>query len=337
MDIRASVPLAPLTTFHIGGPAHAFVEVHTTDDALAAVSYARANARPTFVLGAGSNLLISDQGFDGVVIHMKIGGMTFEDTGEQVRIVAGAGTHWDEVVEAACAQDLFGIENLAGIPGTLGGAVVQNIGAYGAELQSVFDYAEVIDQTTGQIRRITRDAADFAYRSSLFKQHPELLILRAALRLPKRAPLLTGYADLVHAAETGIPLDTPAAVANAVRAIRARKFPANGEGTGGSFFKNPIIALSQAAALRETYPDLPVFPQEHGMVKVPLAWILDHVLSLKGYAKGRVRLYEHQPLVIVSEQGALASEVDALANEVRDRVREATQIIIEREVETIGE
>lgn len=337
MDAQTSVPLARLTTFHIGGPATALIHADTQEDISTALDYARESGLPLYVLGAGSNLLVPDEGIHGVVLHMRMSDMAMVDDGEQMLIIAGAGAMWEDIVDAACASDLYGIENLAGIPGTLGGAVVQNIGAYGAELAPVFAYAEVMDNATGKESRITREEALFAYRSSLFKTHPELIIVRVALVLAKHAPLQTAYADLVRAREAGTSLTTPKEVAHAVRGIRARKFPTPAEGgTAGSFFKNPVLTEEVAAALAERYPGLPTFPQGEGRVKVPLAWILDHALALKGYAKGPVRLYEKQPLVIVAQTGARAEDVDALAREIHARVFDATSIIIEREVETFG-
>ena len=337
MNVETSVLLAPLTTFHIGGPARVFIPIHTEEDAETAIALARDRGLSIFVLGAGSNILVPDSGIDGVVLHMQMRDMALTDNGEYVELVAGAGALWEDIVDAACSHELHGIENLAGIPGTLGGAAVQNIGAYGAELSPVFSYAEVIDSTTGAKRRIAKEEASFAYRTSTFKQHPELLITRVALTLKKQAPLRTEYADLVRAVESGVALVTPADVAKAVRAIRAQKFPSSKEeGTAGSFFKNPIVPQALAASLIEKFPGLPTFPLENGMVKIPLAWILDHALSLKVYAKGLVRLYEKQPLVLVAQTGASAADVDAFANEISERVHEATQIRIEREVETIG-
>ncbi len=337
MNVETSVPLAPLTTFRIGGLARVYIPIHTEEEAESAVALARDRGLPLFVLGAGSNILIPDSGFDGVVLHMQMREMTIEDRGEHAELIAGAGALWEDVVDAACVHGLHGIENLAGIPGTLGGAAVQNIGAYGAEFAPVFAYADVLDSTTGAKRRITKEEALFAYRTSTFKQHSELVITRIALTLKKNASLHTQYADLAQVVESGVALATPADVAKVVRAIRARKFPAGkDEGTAGSFFKNPIITQALAASLVEQFPGLPTFPLENGMVKIPLAWILDHVLSLKGYAKGPVRLYEKQPLVLVAQAGARSADVDALANDICARVYEATQITIEREVETIS-
>lgn len=330
-------PLAPFTTLGVGGNARFFIEARTEKDIDDAILLARHYTLPLFALGGGSNVLVPDKGVEGVVLRMAMRDIAFKNNTDATRLIADAGASWEEVVDAVGTRGLFGIENLAGIPGTVGGAAVQNIGAYGAELADTFAYADIIDSATGARRRIARAEAAFAYRTSFFKEHREIIITRVALRLLKRAAPNLAYADLLRAREEGVPCATPAEIARAVRAIRSRKFPcATGEGTAGSFFKNPVISRSLADSLATRFPGLPTFPQENGSVKVSLAWILDHALSLKGYARGHVRLYEEHPLVIVARAGALAAEVDALAREVEERVHEATGITIEREVETFG-
>jgi len=336
-DFKDQVSLAPFTTFHIGGSARLLAEIHTEEDLKAAFALARERGLPLFVLGAGSNVLVPDAGVEGVVARVMIGGISHEDAGEDELLVAGAGVLWDDVVDAAAARGTYGIENLAGIPGTLGGAVVQNIGAYGAELKDVFEYADATDRTTGASRRIQRSDAAFAYRDSVFKAHRELVVTQVALRLKKRSEPNIAYADLARARELGTPLATPREIVRAVRDIRALKFPSGaGEGTAGSFFKNPVISSAQAEALRERFPGMPLFPQGGGRAKVALAWLLDHALSLKGYAEGSVRCYEKQPLVIVAQSGATARDVHAFADSIAARVLTETGIAIEREVESFG-
>ncbi len=335
--MKEHVSLAPLTTLGVGGKARFFIEAHTEEDIEDAIVFARKLGLPFLTLGEGSNVLVPDAGIEGVVVKNVMRDTAFEDGGESVALVAGAGSLWDAVVNAAGARAIFGIENLAGIPGSLGGAVVQNIGAYGAELANTFEYADVIDTTTGKRRRITHSEAAFAYRTSFFKERRECVIVRVALRLARRATPNISYPDLARARASGESLATPIEIARAVRAIRAKKFPQNvEEGTAGSFFKNPIIPRELADSLAQRFGGLPLFPQADGRVKISLAWLLDKALSLKGYAKGRARLYEEQPLVIVANVGATAAEVDALAHEVAERVLKATGITIEREVETFG-
>lgn len=337
MILQENVPLAPFTTFRIGGRARVFVEALTHEDILIALASAHEHDLPLYVLGAGSNVLIPDDGIEGVVLRVLLRDISFQDDVCSELLIAGAGLLWEDAVSAASERGLFGIENLAGIPGTMGGAAVQNIGAYGAELKDVFEYADVIDSTSGEARRIMRDEAEFEYRSSFFKKHRELIVVRVALSLKKQSHPNTTYADIARAQASGTPLVTPIDVVRVVRAIRAGKFPdLSKEGTAGSFFKNPLLSSEHAEKLGEQFSGLPMFPQADGRVKVSLAWILDHVLSLKGYARSHVRLYENQPLVVVAHFGARAAEVDALASEVSERVFEATGITIEREVETFG-
>ena len=338
MIVRSGIPLAPHTTFHIGGPARVFIEADTEEDIRAALGIAKRRALPLYPLGAGSNVLVKDEGVEGVVLKVALRDIVFESGNDGFYLlIAEAGAKWDDVVDAAVSRGLSGIENLAGIPGTVGGATVQNIGAYGAELADVFEYADSIDTTTGALVRITRAESAFAYRSSFFKESRAHVIVRVALRLTTLGTPRVGYPDLARAREAGTPLSTPPEIAAAVRAIRSQKLPdPSEEGTAGSFFKNPVISDASVATLRARYPEMPVFPQGDGMAKVSLAWLLDRALSLKGYAMGSVRLYERQPLVIVAREGATASQVDALAQEVARRVVDATGIVLEREVETFG-
>lgn len=338
MILKEHVELAPLTTFHIGGLARFFIDAHSEQDIQEAVMFARTQQLPLWTLGGGSNVLVSDEGIDGVVLRMTPTEITFENETDAALVNAGAGTSWDALVDVVGARGIFGIENLAGIPGTLGGAAVQNIGAYGAELAQVFEYADTINRVTGERRRVTRAEALFAYRTSIFKKNHDRIITRVALRLQNEFRTELSYPDLARVKASGTPLSTPADIAQAVRAIRSQKFPSGSEeGTAGSFFKNPIVSCELADALLERFPDLPKFAQENNQKKISLAWLLDHALQLKGYAVGNVRLYEKQPLVIVSRAGATAADVDAFANDIADRVFKMTHITIEREVEKFGE
>jgi UDP-N-acetylmuramate dehydrogenase len=338
MNPQEDVSLAVHTTFHIGGPARFFIEAHTEKDIEEAILFSHTHHLPLYPLGAGSNVLVPDSGVDGVVLRIALDDIAFEKDGDDTLLIAGAGASWDAVVDAVGVHGLFGIENLAGIPGTLGGAAVQNIGAYGAELSSVFEYADIIDAVTDEHKRITRAEAAFAYRTSFFKKNRTSIITRVALRFaPGTAPNLS-YADLAKKKDSGEPLATPVEIANVIRAIRAQKFPHGGEeGTAGSFFKNPVLTRESTNALGERFPELPVFPQADGTAKISLAWLLDHALSLKGYAIGHVRLYEKQPLVVVANAGATAQEVNAFANDIAERVFQLTEITLEREVESFGE
>ncbi len=334
MMFRTLVPLAPHTTFRIGGPADFFVEAHTDAEIGEACAKAREQERSLVVLGGGSNVLVPDTGARGVVARLVSKGVAFEERADTVSCIAEAGTSWEEVVRVTSSENLWGIENLAGIPGTVGGGAVQNIGAYGAELAESLAWVEALDARDGTIIRLTKQEIAPAYRDSIFKKRPELVILRVALLLQKAgAPRLT-YPDLAALQQGAhVPLETPGQVADAVRAIRARKFPdLTKEGTAGSFFKNPLVGEEQARELMGQFPGMRQFTVADGRVKIALAWILDHALGLKGFRMGKARLFEAQPLVIATEFGATAQEVDALAREVEERVRSVTGLAIEREV-----
>lgn len=332
--VRADVALAPYTTFRLGGPAAYFAEAATEEEIQAAALFAKEERLPLFVLGAGSNVLVDDEGLRALVVRVGVRGIAFEDRDEDVLLTAGAGESWDAVVDAAVKKGLFGIENLAGIPGSVGGAVVQNIGAYGAEVSSVFVHADVYDPKTDAFSRVTQEDAAFAYRDSVFKQRSGAIIVRAAFRLPRHGALSLTYGDLVRAQEAGVPLTSPLEVAFAVRSVRSGKFPHSAaEGTAGSFFKNPTLTAEESAALHARYPDLPQFVLADGHVKVPLAWILDKVLHLRGHKDGFVRAYEKQPLVVVAQAGATAHDVKMFTEKIAQQVFEATGVCIEREVE----
>lgn len=334
--MRENVPLAPLTTFGIGGRAERYLEIES-EAALQAVAHEMRNGFA--VLGGGSNVLVPDYGVAGIVSRVQLAGIDCtEDSTGTVRVVAGAGVAWDALVGAAAERQLWGIENLAGVPGTVGGATVQNIGAYGAELAQTFAYADVFDIATRSAARITRAEVAYAYRDSMFKHNRTLVVLRTAFTLRSALgewqPNLS-YKDIQAAAERGEPLTTPGEIGDAVRRIRGNKFPDLAkEGTAGSFFKNPVVARNLADSLAHIYPGLPQFAQPDGRVKLPLAWLLDHALALKGFAFGRARLFERQPLVIVVERGASADDVESLARMVEKKILDTTHIHLEREVET---
>lgn len=337
-EVREHVLLAPYTTFKLGGEARGLIEVESEEGLQDAIAQLRNRDSSYAVLGGGSNVLVPDTGLAGTVIRIAIPGIALEPAeAGRTRIVLGAGVAWEDAVDAALARELWGIENLAGIPGTAGGAGVQNIGAYGAELADIFEYADVIDMATGEAKRVMREDARFAYRDSIFKHERSLVITRVGLLLSEAGAPNLVYKDLQTAAAQGTSLSTPIEIAAAVRGIRAGKFPDLArEGTAGSFFKNPIVSRELAEALVQEYPGLPSYQQANGETKLSLAWILDHVLGLKGLAQGSARLFERQPLVITTSHAARAEDVESLARTVEEKVFAATRIRIEREVETFA-
>ncbi len=382
MEIEEYVPLAPLTTFHIGGMARYFCRVESVEELQECLDwldrahhkFARDQNQGVLILGGGSNVLIRDEGFDGLVIKMEIGvveiGIDEKGEGEGKKLlIAGAGESWDGLVLRAVKEGLWGIENLSGIPGTVGGGVVQNIGAYGAALSEVLEWVEVFDVAykekkegmTSAIRRMYAHECRFDYRDSIFKHKDTLVVLRAAFRLSHQPNPNLLYKDLasrfnrptddtqmyVYASrealkapkmttDTALP-QSLSAVREVVLEIRRDKFPdLSKEGTAGSFFKNPILSRGAASILAAAYPLMPLFPlPESGGVKVPLAWLLDHELGLKGFASGGARLFEKQPLVIATTSTASSRDVEALAQAVAQKVQKHFSITIEPEVRII--
>ncbi len=332
MSIRENVPLRDLTTLRAGGAARYVIECNDEASVREALAFAQEKHLPFAVLGQGSNVLASDSGYEGVVLRMQIQGIVSEEEGDLVTLVAGSGVSWDALVTEAAQLGLWGIENLAGIPGTVGAAPVQNIGAYGAEIKETVAWVEVLNSKTGNIERIQNADCGFGYRDSRFKHEPWLVILRVAFTLSKTASPRIGYSDLAACKERGEDLSSPAAIGEAVRKVRSKKFPdLSVSGTAGSFFKNPIVSSEKHAELAKRYGAVPSFPVEGG-VKIPLAFILDRVLGLKGFAEGNVSLFGNQPLVLVAEENATAEEIDLFATAIANKVHEETGIKIEREV-----
>ncbi len=333
MIVRERVILSPYTSLSVGGPARFFVEATSEQDVSDAVDFAAREHLPILPLGGGTNVLVPDAGVEAVVLSFGSGHFSCTPAHDtNTLLVADAGVSWDALVDAAAAQDLWGIENLAGIPGRAAGALVQNIGAYGVEFSSVFTYADVFDCGARAVRHISRSDAHLAYRTSLFKEDHTLIILRIALTLSGRGTPQLAYADLVRAQEAGVVLSTPRDIVKTVRSIRAAKFPQRPDSTAGSFFKNPIVSGEQARALQKRFPGLPVYPESSGRIKLSLAWLLDHALGLKGFTEGHVRLFEKQPIVLVALPGATAREIDTFACSIERRVHDELSIRIEREV-----
>lgn len=333
MILREQVPLHSLTTFRVGGKAQYVAECTEFEDVVEAVRFAKEHSLPIVPVGSGSNILAADAGFEGLIIHMRLGDLSVDE--EAATITAGAGVVWDQVVAQAGLRCWWGMENLAGIPGTVGASPVQNIGAYGSELKDTVLSVEVFDVVTEEKLSLNRDECVFGYRDSRFKREPGLIITSVTFQLEKDGAPQLQYKDLREQVENGVSMQTPKEIAQAVRSVRSHKFPdMRVYGTAGSFFKNPTISTQQYEQLLSQYPGLPGFPQEKG-VKIPLAWILDHVLHLNDFAMGRASLFKRQPLVLVTEPGATSVDVERIAEHVSDLVHRSTNILIEREVQLL--
>ncbi|MBI5385833.1 MAG: UDP-N-acetylmuramate dehydrogenase [Verrucomicrobia bacterium] len=337
MKIQERVPLSQHTTLRTGGPARYFVEAVSLEEVREAVRLAQRHGLPTRLLGSGSNVLASDAGFDGVVIKMATRGIQETASGNSTVVVtAEAGESWDALVEFAVARGLGGLEAMSLIPGTVGAAVIGNIGAYGAEVKDTLQWAEAMDLRSGRNCQFAADECRFSYRWSHFKtaEGRGFVITRAAFALRRDAAPNLRYKDVREKlAASGVAEPTIRDVREAVISIRQGKLPDLARiGTAGSFFKNPVLPRDRYEALAIRFPGLPGFDEGNGLRKVPLGWILDKVCGMKGLQRGRVGTHPDQALVIVND-GGTATEVEALAYEIATAVKETTGITIEWEVE----
>lgn len=340
MKLYENVPLAPYTTFKIGGPARFFCTVASGPGLIEAVTLAHREKRRILVLGGGSNVLIPDAGFTGVVIKNEIKGKAIIPLGgTSYRLSAGAGEIWDEIVQLAVDNGLHGIENLSSIPGTIGAAPVQNIGAYGTDLSHVIEKVRALDTKMMEYVELSPEDCRFDYRDSIFKHRKgRYIITQVDLKLMKGGKVDISYKDLRDYFERAKnPKPTLQEVRNAVIDIRSKKLPDWRKwGTAGSFFKNPIISRKRFDKIKEKYPELPGYEEMDGRMKVPLGWILDNICHIKGQMVNNVGTYENQALVIVTKPGATATQVVERAKEIMDMVEKMTTIKVEAEVEWVN-
>ncbi|MCX8157849.1 MAG: UDP-N-acetylmuramate dehydrogenase [Verrucomicrobiae bacterium] len=337
LNIRENEPLSRHTTLRVGGPARFWAEIQCQTDLQEAVAWARQAGLPLFVLGGGSNVLASDAGFPGLVLHMTARGVTMaESTGNHVRVIAEAGEEWDALVAQAVENNLAGWETMALIPGTLGGAVAGNIGAYGTEIKDTLEWVEAVHLHDGRLARLSLSDCQMAYRHSFFKTPAgrAWVVMRASFLLQKAGPPRVVYPEV--RARLSHPHPTLAEVRQTVIQIRQSKLPDwKTVGTAGSFFKNLLLPAAEFQRLRSRYPDLPAYPEGEGCIKVPLGYILDKICGLRGWGRGKVRLHERQALVLINE-GGTAADIVLLAREIEERVRAITGLAIAWEVEPLG-
>jgi len=339
MVLTENVLLAPYSTFRIGGVTPILIHAGSVAELKETEQYLRDTGNTLAVIGGGSNTLFGDQGFDGVVLKVEILGVDIKEDHASVVAVVGAGVLWDVFVADMVSRGFSGLENLSGIPGSVGASPIQNIGAYGKEVASIIEWVEVFDRVTKKTRRIDPIDCDFGYRDSLFKRPmgSSLIVTRVAFRLAKKSTPMIGYADLKSYFASWGSEPTLKDIRDAVLSIRAKKFPPlDTLGTAGSFFKNPVVSVHKADSLKHAFPDLPVFPVATGDRKISAAWLIEHVAKMKGYREGAVRTFEHQALVIVAEQGATAHDVIVLAKKISHEVKKITDVLLEPEVRFIG-
>ena len=344
LRIEENVPLGPLTTIGIGGPARYFVKATGVDELREGVEWARRHNHPLFVLGGGSNLLIADSGFPGLVLQVDLRGITLESEDEFATVKVAAGEPWDPFVAHTVANGWAGVECLSGIPGSTGATPIQNVGAYGQDVSETIIRVEVLDRTTGLVQSLTNWDCRFGYRSSLFKNYERerYIVVSVTFRLKTNGAATVRYPELQrYLDERGVRLHDLSAVRDAVIAIRKRKgmvIDASDPDTrsDGSFFMNPVLSAEEYERFGALAPDAPSFPASDGTVKLSAAWLIEHAGFGKGFAHGNVGLSSKHTLAVINRGGGTAREVVELVKLIQKGVREKFGVEIHPEPNFIG-
>ena len=318
-----NVSLKSFNTFGLEASARYFCTVQTENELAEALAFATKKGLPQLILGGGSNILLTKD-FDGVVIHIANKGITLRtETHDQVYVEVAAGESWHSFVVYALSHNWYGIENLSLIPGSVGAAPMQNIGAYGVEVGQMIETVTYFDITMQRFQTISAGACRFGYRESIFKHDLKqtAIIWTVQFRLHKIAHPKVEYGDIQKVlSERGIATPTPADVSEAVIAIRKSKLPDPAElGNAGSFFKNPVISMAHYQKLKATYPTIPSYPAGENDVKVPAGWLIENT-GWKGKRQGQQGVHERQALVLVNYGGATGHQIYRLALDIQSDV-----------------
>jgi UDP-N-acetylmuramate dehydrogenase len=350
MLLQENVSLAPATTLKVGGPTRFYTEATGIADVQEAVAFAEARQAPLFVLGGGSNLVVSDAGWPGMVLKIRIPGIAqLAGQNEEGKILfqVGAGESWDRFVSHAVVAHCSGVECLSGIPGSVGGTPVQNVGAYGQEVSETIASVEVFDLRDGQLRELCNEACGFSYRSSIFNttERGRFIILRVTYALAAGGLPRISYADLKRHFEGRETTPNLAETREAVRHIRALKgmliVPGDPDcQSAGSFFKNPVLSAEQHEALKRRAAarglTVPSYPALESRKKVSAAWLVERSGFMKGHGFGHVGISSKHALAIINRGGATAAEVISLKEQIQQRVDEIFGVQLEPEPVMIG-
>ena len=349
MLLQENIPLAPLTTFKIGGLARYFVAAKDAGEVQEAVAWSQSHNLPLFVLGGGSNLLVADAGWPGLVLKIAIQGIERRPAEHNGKVLfdVGAGESWDKFVSEAVRARCAGIECLSGIPGSVGGTPVQNVGAYGQEVSETIAAVQAFDLNDGQVRTLWPAACEFGYRSSIFNtsERGRFIVLRVTYALTAEGKPRITYADLKRHFNGWEVSPNLAETREAVRHIRACKgmliVPGDPDcQSAGSFFKNPVLSeeqhenLKKRAAARRL--NLPSYPALESRKKVSAAWLVERSGFAKGFGFGRVGISSKHALAIVNRGGATAAEVLTLKEQIQHRVEEIWDVHLEPEPVMVG-
>jgi UDP-N-acetylmuramate dehydrogenase len=343
MQFFQNVPLAPYTTFHIGGPARWFAQAENEDDIAAGIQFAAGRGLRLFVLGGGSNLLVSDEGFPGLVLRIALRGIASAIENGRFLVSAAAGEDWDGLVAYSVDADSAGVECLSGIPGTVGGTPVQNVGAYGQEVSQTIVRVRAFDRETEQFGDLPASACGFSYRRSIFNStaRGRYVVSRVDYALRKNGAATFSYADLTrYFAARNITGPTLAQVREAVRSVRAQKgmllTPGDADcRSAGSFFKNPVVPVAMLDKLAEKLgilkSSIPSYPAQDGEVKLSAAWLIERAGFPKGYVLGNTGISSRHTLALINRGGATAADILALRDKLVQTVAAGFAIRLEPE------
>ena len=344
LRIERDVPLAPLTTLGIGGPARYFIRARSVDEIREAITWTAGNGEPLLVLGGGSNVLIADEGFPGLVLHIALRGINVEsEDPDSVMVKVAAGEVWDEFVALAVANRWAGIECLSGIPGSTGATPIQNVGAYGQEVSETIVRVEALDRSNSRVITLNNRECGFGYRSSLFKNREKdrYVVLAVTFRLRPNGAAAVRYPELrKYLEDRGASLEDLQQARDAVIAVRRRKGmvldPADPDTrSDGSFFMNPIITRSAFEELAARSGNMPNFPAGDD-VKLSAGWLIENAGFTKGFVHGNVGLSSKHTLAIINRGGGTAREVLELVRMIQQKVREKFGVEIQPEPNLIG-
>ncbi|MEA2327924.1 MAG: UDP-N-acetylmuramate dehydrogenase, partial [Thermoanaerobaculia bacterium] len=344
--LQRNVPLAPFTTLGIGGPARLFIRAETVDEIREALSWTAAQNEPLFILGGGSNVLIADEGFDGVVLQIDLRGITVrEEDAEAVTVYVAAGEKWDDFVAFAVERNWAGIECLSGIPGLTGATPIQNVGAYGQDVSETIIRVEVIERDTGRVVTLTNWDCGFGYRQSIFKSSAKdrYVVVGVTFRLRPGGAASIRYPELqTYLDEHAVDLHDLRQVREAVIAIRKRKGmvldPTDPDTrSDGSFFMNPVVTPAEFDDLlrRTGTKSIPHFPSGD-QIKLSAAWLIEHAGFHKGFVHRNVGLSSKHTLAVINRGGGTSAEVIELVRMIQGGVRETFGVEIHPEPNLIG-
>ncbi|WJK08449.1 UDP-N-acetylmuramate dehydrogenase [Pseudomonas fluorescens] len=333
LQVQPQVSLKPFNTFGVDVRAQLFAEAHSDADVREALAYATSHEVPLLVIGGGSNLLLTAD-VPALVLRMASRGIrVISDDGNRVVIEAEAGEPWHPFVQHTLALGFSGLENLSLIPGTVGAAPMQNIGAYGVEIKDVFAGLTALDRQSGELRDFSLEECSFAYRDSVFKQQPgRWLILRVRFALDRVAHLHLEYGPVrQRLSEQGIKQPTPTDVSRAICSIRSEKLPDPAVlGNAGSFFKNPLVSAAVVAQIKTQHPDLVAYAQPDGQMKLAAGWLIERA-GWKGFREADAGVHKLQALVLVNYGAATGLQLLDLAQRIQKDISERFNVELEME------